>query len=73
MDRNSEGYADPTAGAAYRNILREERAKERAEEGERLERVSALVPVLRGAASMMGFDIIGRIALKDRETGKEYR
>ena len=27
--RNSEGYSDPTAGAAMRNILRDERKKRR--------------------------------------------
>lgn len=26
MDKNAEGYADPTAGAAYNNIRREEKA-----------------------------------------------
>lgn len=29
--RNHEGYADPTAGQAYANVRREERAKRKAE------------------------------------------
>ena len=73
MFKNSEGYADPTAGAACRNIAREEREKARAEEREHVERISALVPVLKAVAAMMGFEIVGRIVLRDRETGKEYR
>ena len=73
MFKNSEGYADPTAGAAYRNITREDREKARAEESERLERVSALIPVLKAVAAMMGFEVVGRIVLRDMKTGKEYR
>ncbi len=69
MDKNGEGYADPTAGAAYRNI----KHKEYQEEAERLEKIGNLIPVLRSAAAMVGFDIIGRIPLRDKETGKEYR
>ena len=39
----------------------------------RLVMVSALVPVLRQTAELAGFEIIGRIPLRDKETGKEYR
>ena len=69
MDRNAEGYPDPTAGEAYRNIVREEREAD----AERLAKISALVPILRATAELAGFDIIGRIPLRDRDTGKEYR
>ena len=69
MDRNAEGYPDPTAGEAYRNIVREEREVD----AERLAKISALVPILRATAELAGFDIIGRIPLRDRDTGKEYR
>lgn len=69
MDRNSEGYPDPTAGEAYKNIVKAERAAD----GERLAKVSSLIPILRATAELAGFDIIGRIPLRDRETGKEYR
>ena len=73
MDKNAEGYPDPTAGEAYKNIVKKERAKAYAEESERLNRISSLIPILRATAELAGFDIIGRIPLKDRETGKEYR
>ena len=33
----------------------------------------ALVPILRQTAELAGFEIIGRIPLRDKATGKEYR
>ena len=38
----------------------------------RLVMVSALVPILRQTAELAGFEIIGRIPLRDKATGKEY-
>ena len=73
LDRNAEGYADPTPGAVLKRIDKEERAQAYAEEGERLNRISSLIPILRATAELAGFDIIGRIPLKDKATGKEYR
>ena len=67
MSRNAEHYADPTP--AMRNIRKEEYQKEAA----RLLQISILVPMLRQIAEWSGFDIIGRIPLRDRATGKEYR
>lgn len=69
MYKNSEGYPDPTADAAYSAIRQEERQRE----AERLSTISALIPVMKGAAELAGFEVIGRIALKDKATGKEYR
>lgn len=69
MYKNQEGYADPTPGAALSNILREERQRD----AERLAAISALIPVIKGAAALVGFEVVGRITLKDRATGKEYR
>lgn len=66
MGRNAEGYADPTPGAAWENI-------QRADEAKRLALVSSLIPALRQTAAQYGFDIIGRIPLRDKRTGKEYR
>ena len=42
LDRNAEGYADPTPGAVLKRIDKEERAQAYAEEGERLNRISSL-------------------------------
>lgn len=52
-----------------RNICRDEYQKEAA----RLDRIGDIVPLLRQMAGIAGFEIIGRIPLRDKATGKEYR
>ena len=69
MGRNSEHYSDPTPGTAWENMRREEKRLDAA----RLTVVSALVPILRQTAELAGFEIIGRIPLRDKTSGKEYR
>lgn len=69
LSRNAEHYADPTPGTAMRNIRKEEYQKEAA----RLDRIGDIVPLLRQMANIAGFEIIGRIPLRDKATGKEYR
>lgn len=58
---NGEGYRDPTADKA---ILRSDKTPAR---------VSEVVHTLRLIAGLMGFEIQGRIRLKDRSTGREYK
>lgn len=69
MDRNGEGYMDPTAGTAHKNIIMEKQKKE----AERQAAISSLIPVLKEVAALSGFEVVGRITLRDRRTGKEYR
>lgn len=69
MYKNAEGYPDPTAGAAYNAIRQEERQRE----ADRLAAISTLIPVMKGAAELAGFEVVGRITLKDKATGKEYK
>ena len=69
MYKNQEGYPDPTAGAAYSAIRQEERKRE----ADRLAAISALIPIMKGAAELAGFEVGGRITLKDKTTGKEYK
>lgn len=69
MDKNSEGYHDPTAGTAWNNMRREERRQET----ERLNMIGNLIPVMKQTAELAGFEVVGRITLKDKTTGKEYR
>lgn len=69
MDRNSSGYPDPTAGTAWSNI----RLEERQQEAERMAVISNLIPVMKQTAELAGFEVVGRITLKDKATGKEYR
>lgn len=66
MHRNSEHYADPTAGAAFDNLAAAERE-------EAMARIKALMKIIRPAAEMAGFEIAARIVLRDKITGREYR
>ena len=61
----SEGYNDPTVGEAMSNIEAEERRV--------LERISALIPIMKKTAELVGFEVVGRIILMDKETGKKYK
>lgn len=67
--RNKEGYPDPTAGEAIGKIAKEERIEQR----ERNAAVTSLITMLKQIISLAGFELVGRIILKDKETGKEYR
>lgn len=69
MGRNAEHYADPTPAATMKNIRKEERQKDAAT----MLQISILVPLLRQVADLAGFEILGRIPLRDKATGKEYR
>lgn len=69
MGRNAEYYADPTPTAAMKNIRKEERQKDAAT----MLQISILVPLLRQVADLAGFEILGRIPLRDKATGKEWR
>ena len=63
--KNSEAYNDPTVGEAMSNIEAEERRV--------LERISALIPIMKKTAELVGFEVVGRIILMDKETGKKYK
>lgn len=67
--KNSEGYPDPTTGEALSNIALEEKQRE----AERLAVISDLIPVLKKTTELVGFEVVGRIVLMDKETGKKYR
>lgn len=69
MHKNSEGYSDPTPGAAWSNM----RKAERQQEAERMAVISNLIPVMKQTAELAGFEVVGLITLKDKATGKEYR
>lgn len=62
---NSEGYYDPTAYNGLRNILREENALERD--------VTMLIKVLKYIIGKAGFELVGRIEIKDKKTGRVFR
>lgn len=67
--KNKEGYPDPTAGEALGAVAKEERQEAR----ERNAAVTSLITMLKQIISLAGFELVGRIVLRDKETGKEYR
>lgn len=57
--QNSEGYADPTAYKALKNI-------------EDKERVSELIFILKWIIRKSGFELVERIKIVDPKSGKVY-
>lgn len=64
---NSEGYADPTAYAGTKNIIKEE------SETETERRASELIKVLKFIIRLASFELIERVKIKDTKTGREFR
>ena len=62
---NSKGYPDPTAYHALKSIDQEDQ--------ELNKKVHNLVNVLKFIAEWAGFEFIGRIQIKDKTTGKEFK
>lgn len=61
IHKNGEGYRDPTAAAAIR-------------EADRIpENVTWFIGTIKSMADLFDFEIIGRIQIKDKKTGREYR
>lgn len=65
LNRNAEGYRDPTAEAAITAVIREE--------NEQQKRLNALVFVLKFTIEAAGFELIRRIELRDKKTGREFK
>lgn len=62
---NAEGYHDPTTHDALLNI---------AEETEELERkTNMLIKTLKNTIDLAGYDLIARIEVRDRESGRIFR
>lgn len=63
--QNGEGYADPTAYEGLKPIIQEE--------AEQQKRVNNLIFVLKYIIRLAGFDLLNRIEIKDRKTGRDYK
>lgn len=63
--QNGEGYADHTAYEGLKPVIRED--------AEREKRLNTLIFVLKYIIRLAGFELLNRIELKDRQTGREYR
>lgn len=62
--RNAEGYVDPTAYAALKSIVNDERAEKKA---------AYLISVLKYIIRESGFELVNRIELKHKRTGRIFR
>ena len=58
---NGEGYSDPTAYNALRPIMQEDAA------------LNFLIKVLKFIIAESGFELLARIELKDKKTGRCFR
>lgn len=58
---NPEGYEDPTAYSAMKNIAEEE------------ERVNALIKTIKTILRLAGFELISRVEIRSIRTRREYR
>jgi hypothetical protein len=63
--RNAEGYPDPTAHAAMTTVLRQQ--------DEADQRLAQLIKTLKNVIDLADFDLLERIEVRDRETGRVYR
>lgn len=63
--KNCEGYVDSTAGAAMATVKREENA-------ELNDRNHKLIYALRNVVDLAGFEIVGRVTLKHKKSGKVF-
>lgn len=63
--RNAEGYADPTAHAAMTPIQQEQ--------DEADQRLAQLIRTLKNTIDLAGYDLLARIEVRDRKTGRIYR
>lgn len=62
---NNEGYADPTAYEALQPIIEADTALEN--------KVNFLIKVLKFISSEAGFDILNRIELQDKHSGRVFK
>lgn len=61
MNKNKEGYPDPTASTAIRAADRQP------------EKVTRVIELMKYIAEWSGFEVTNRIWLRDKETGREHR
>lgn len=63
---NSEGYHDPTPFEALKNI-------DKGRNKERNAMAKKVIKTIQNVAHLAGFDIVGKVVLKDHETGEIWR
>lgn len=64
--KNCEGYSDPTAGVAMAVVKREEVQ-------ELTNKNHKLIQVIRDVVDLAGFEIVGRVTLKHKKSGRVFK
>ena len=62
---NASGCKDPTAGKAIMELDKEERVTDT--------RAKEAVQLCKQMLDIIGFELVGRIEIRDRKTGREYK
>lgn len=62
---NSSGCADPTVYEALKPIIKEDAAIEK--------KSHELIKVMKGMAALSGFELIERIQIRHKKSGKEFK
>lgn len=70
---NASHCADPTAYAALKKYREEREAAEIEHEKKRQEDLNRLIHALKFIIDLGGFELEGRIVLRDKETGRIYK
>lgn len=62
---NSEGYADPTAYLGTKGVVKAESEADR--------KANELIHVLKYIVKQSGFELIERVHIRDKHSGREYK
>ena len=63
---NNEGYSDPTADTILQHLRK-------AQKKQNLSQAQKTIKTLQNVAHLAGFDIVGRIELREHKSGRIYR
>lgn len=63
---NNEGYSDPTPEQAIGHVMKEQKKQNMSQE-------QKTIKTLQNVAHLAGFDIVGRIELREHKSGRIYR
>ena len=63
---NDEGYSDPTAETAIGHVMNEQKRRRNGQ-------ATKTIKTLQNVAHLAGFDIVGRIELREHKSGRIYR
>ena len=61
LKRNGSGYKDPTAEKAIKSVIADEK------------KVTKLIKTIQAVAHLAGYEIEGRIVLRDKKSGEVWR